>query len=730
MLRGVARYIADLELPPGTLHAAFVRSTEPHARILDVDVSEAAEAADVEAVVTATELWLEPHSYYPVTTAGGRMARPLLARGRTRFVGEPLAVVLATRPEAAHDAAELVAVDSESLPSVVDPAVALGESAPLLFPDHGTNLVAELADDRADPLEGAAVVGRVRSESPRVTSAPIEPCGILACPTGSGLDVWCTGQGVHRQHDTLVTVLGLEPSAVRVRHPAVGGGFGGRGDVLPESLVVAALALRLGRPIRWIQSRAEQFASMPWGRGQVHDFAVGLDDDGYIVGIDASMTCDSGAYPHMAAVLANASRRQCTGMYRVPRFRYRFESAVTNTPPVGAYRGAGQPEVNLALERAVDAAARLGGFDPLDVRRRNLLRADELPYETGTGITVDSGDPIGALDAAAAAVAHAGWPAEAGRRRRNGEEKLLGIGYGCYSQTAGSGDGADYASIGLSADGSVLVSCASAAHGQGHDSLWSALVAARLGVSVERIIVIDADTAVAPFGQTTGGSRSSFVLGSQVAAAADELFERARLVAADLLEAHPDDIVSNEDGWAVVGVPARLVSWEEVGTVSDDLSVEVDTRLGGPTHPYGTHASVVELDTATGGIRLLAHVAVDDCGVALEEASVEGQQHGGAVSGIATALWEAGSWNGDGVPLTATLADYLLPTTAELPMIGTLRPAIPTGRNELGVRGIGENGAIAAHASVLNAAVDAVAHLGVTNLQIPLAPEQIWRALV
>ncbi len=729
MLRGAANFVADLAVAGGTVHAEFVRSTEPHGLLRAVDVEAAAAAPGVVAVVTGEDLDLAAHSYYPATTSGGVMARPLLATDRVRFVGEPVAVVLAESPVAAQDAAELVDVEVEALMAVIDPQASAGADAPLLFPENGSNAVAVHEDDAPDPLAGAAFVGKVTSASPRVTSAPIEPCGIVATPAGEGLDVWCTGQGVHRQHDTLVEVLGLDPTAVRVRHPHVGGGFGGRGDALPEFLVVAALALRVGRPIRWVQHRAEQFASMPWGRGQVHEFAVGLDRDGYIVGVDAQMWCDSGAYPHMAAVLAMASRRQCTGMYRVPRFRYRFASAVTNTPPVGAYRGAGQPEVNLALERALDAAARQAGLDPVEVRRTNLLRPEDLPYDTGTGVTVDSGDAVGALDAAETALADAGWPAEVERSRAGGGSRLVGIGYGCYSQTAGSGDAGDYAHLELLGDGSVLVSCASAAHGQGHDSLWTAMVTDRLGLDAERVRVVDADSAAAPFGQTTGGSRSSFVLGSQIAAAADELFERARLVAANLLEAHPDDVVASEDGWAVVGVPARLVSWEEVGAAGDGLAVSMETRIGGPTHPYGTHASVVEVDTDTGQIRLLAHVAVDDCGVALDDASVEGQQHGGAVSGISTALWEEGIWDSDGLPRTMTFAEYLLPTTAELPMIDTIRPAIPTARNDLGVRGIGENGAIAAPASVLNAAIDALSPVGVADLQIPLTPEQVWRAL-
>lgn len=730
MLRGSLRFTADLPLSSGVLHAVFVRSHDAHGLLRSIDTRAAAAAPGVVSVFTAVELGIRPHSYYPATTAGGVMARPLLATGRVRFTGEPVAVVLAETLPAAHDAAELVEVEVDPLPVHIDPEAAATDTSNLLFPDAGTNMVVplpEVADP--DPLAEADVVVEVRSVSPRLTSVPIEPCAIVVEPTGAGLDVRCTGQGVHRQHETYAEVIGLPLDAVRVRHPAVGGGFGGRGDALPEFLVVAAAARQLGRSVRWVQSRAEQFVSMPHGRGQVHRLRLGVDHSGDIVGVDATMWCDSGAYPHMAAVLANASRRQCTGMYRIPLFRYRFGSAVTNTPPVGAYRGAGQPEVNLALERAVDAAARALGMDPVELRRRNLLRSDDLPYPTGTGIEIDSGDPIAAMDAAVEAVEAAGWQRERVERIRRGSDRLLGIGVGCYSQTAGSGDGADYAQIDLLADGSVHVSCASAGHGQGHHSLWAQMVEARLGVDASSVQVVDADSSATPFGQTTGGSRTSFVLGSQIAEGADRLYEQARLAAANLLEAHPDDLVVSRDGWMVAGVPARLVSWAEVGESGEPLSVTVDARIGGPTHPYGTHAAVVEVDTLTGDVRLLAYAAVDDCGVVLDTASVEGQQHGGAVSGIASALMEAAAWDDDGTPRTMSLIDYLLPSAAELPMITTVRPEVPTARNPLGARGIGENGAIAGPAAVQNATLDALAHLGVEHVDIPLTPERVWTAI-
>ena len=801
MLRGTAAFTADLPVPDGCLHAVFVRSTVAHGELRSVELREAERAPGVVAVFEAAGLGLPPFEYYRATTLGGLMARPLLAQGRVRFVGEPVAVVLAESPAAALDAAELVEVDVDELPAVIDVEQAAADEV-LLFPDAGTNVVRPLdppdgggflstpterdgpaahpAARGEDPCAGAHCVVDLVCENDRVTSVPIEPCAVVATPfeliRGTPLaegaspdceiDIWSTGQGVHSAPYLYRRLLGVPVSAVRVREPHVGGGFGGRGDPMPEFFVVARAAQMLERPVRWVQSRQEQFVSMPYGRGQRHRIRMGFDDDGRIVGIDVVMWCDAGAYPHMAPALAAASYRQSTGLYRVPRLRYRYGAAVTNAPSVGAYRGAGQPEVNAALERAIDAGARKLGLDPAEVRRRNLLRADDLPFDTGTGITIDTGDPLLALEAAAELVDAQRWqqlPAErraavglgnaddaaglsgaaSGQRAEASGESLvgqrhrdsagtrcIGVGYGCYSQTAGSGDGADYASLELGADGSVLVTCGSHGHGQGHHSLWAQVVSARVGVADGAVRVDDADSLTSTFGQVTGGSRTAAVLGSQVAAAATELRARICEVAGDLLEASPDDIEVTPDGAHVAGVPSRLTTWPDIAAAAPDgISATVDERRSGPTHPYGTHAAAVEVDAETGEVTLLAFAAVDDCGRMLHEASVEGQQHGGAVAGISQALMEAAQWDADGTPRTATLADYLIPAASELPPIDTARLGIPTHRNELGVRGIGENGAIAAPPAVQNAVIDALAHLGVTHIDIPLTPQRVWQAI-
>ncbi|MDE0322181.1 MAG: xanthine dehydrogenase family protein molybdopterin-binding subunit [Acidimicrobiaceae bacterium] len=766
MLRGEAAFTADLPLPDGCLHAAFVRSTVAHGELRDVDLREAERAPGVAAVLDAGALGLAPLEYYRATTLGGQMARPLLATGRVRFVGEPIAVVLADSPAEALDAAELVAVDIDELPAVVDAEQAAADEV-LLFPDAGTNVVRPLDDPDAggflseptmlddpaappaqpgeDPCAGAHRVVELTCENDRVTSLPIEPCAIVATPfelirdtppaAGASpdceLDIWSTGQGVHDAPYLYRRLLGVPVTAVRVREPYVGGGFGGRGDPMPEFFVVARAAQMLGLPVRWVESRQEQFVSMPYGRGQRHRIRMGFDTDGRITGIDVVMWCDAGAYPHMAPMLTAASYRQSTGLYRVPRLRYRIGSAVTNAPPTGAYRGAGQPEVNAALERAIDAGARQLGLDSAEVRRRNLLRADELPFDTGTGITLDSGDPHRALDTAQELIDVERWQVLAAERRAAGSRSaLIGIGYGCYSQSAGSGDDPDYASLELGADGSVLVTCGSHGHGQGHHSLWAQITSARVGVAEGAVQVNDADSVTSSYGGVTGGSRTATVLGSQIAEAATELRARICEVAGELLEASPDDVEVTPDGAHVAGVPARMISWTDIAAAAPEgISATVLERRSGPTHPYGTHAAVTEVDADTGRVTLLAFAAVDDCGRMLHEASVEGQQHGGAVAGISQALMEAAQWDADGTPRTTTLVDYLIPAAADVPSILTARLGIPTDRNALGARGIGENGAIAAPPAVQNAVVDALAHLGVTHIDIPVTPQRVWEAV-
>jgi carbon-monoxide dehydrogenase large subunit len=732
LLRGSARFTADMPVPPDCLHAAFVRSNEAHGVLLGFDSAAALALPGVVAVLGFADIGLEPYVYFPGMALSDETARPLLAQDRVRFVGEPIAIVLAnSRPEAL-DGCELVVVDIDPLPVVTTVEGATAPGAPVLHRAAGTNLLIEpRSAGGEDPLADATVIAVVKAENPRLASVTIEPSAILVTPDAEGsLDVWCTSQGVAAPHSRICEVLGVGEETVRVRSPQVGGGFGGRVDAVPEFLVVAVASRLVGRPVRWVEGRVEQFFSMPYGRDQRHEMRLGFDEAGHMVGLDAETWVNAGAYPHNAPALASASRRQCTGMYRIPKFAYRIGAALTNTPPVGAYRGAGQPEVNAALERAVDIGAALLGMSPEDVRRVNLLTGRDLPYDTGTGITIDSGDALNVFEEACEAADVSWWRDEQGRRRALGSALQIGLGIGCYSQTAGSGEAADFASLEFEPDGGLVIGCGSPAQGQSHHAVFASLVSRIVGVDPDVITVVDSDTEATRVGLNTGGSRSAQVLGSQIARGAELLLEKVLTTAASLLEADPRDLVTGPQGVSVVGVPASLISWVDVAASGHEaMSVTVEERLSAPTHPYGAHISVVEVDIDTGRVRLLAHLAADDCGNVLDEVAVVGQQHGGAAAGIGQAMMEAAQWDGDGTPRTVSLGDYLIAGASDLPFIDTARPATPTDRNPLGVRGIGENGAIAAPPAVQNAVVDALAPWGVTHIDIPLTPERVWQAV-
>lgn len=730
LLTGSTTFVADV--PFDGLHAVFVRSHEAHGRIVAIDTDEAREMPGVVAVETADTLGLGPFPH--VAALGLDHARQPLAGGVVRHVGEAVAVVVAESVSAGVDAAECVAVDVDPLPAVVDP----GSEAPVLYPAAGTNQVAEIVADGPDPLEDAHVVVDIEVANPRVASAPIENDGIVVVPGSDGtLEVCCTSQGVHAVRDALAEALGIAPELLRVRSPAVGGAFGGRVSPPVEFVVVAAVASRLGRPVRWIQERSENLVAMPQGRGVRSRVRVGLGPDGGLLGLTVDAVADVGATAHSAALLPISMRRQMTGLYRFPALGWRSRSMLTNTTPVGAYRGAGQPEANHARERALDVVARRAGVDPIEFRRRHLLRSDELPIEQPGGVTYDDADPLAILDRAVAAADLEDWRAEQARRVDDGSRRRIGAGVACYAQTTGRGRPIDTALVRIGRDGSVTLACGSPSQGQSHAETWRSLISDRLGVDVELVDVVDADSSAVAHGATTGGSAATQVLGSVIDGACGDLVDAARMLAAPRLEVDAGDLVvvpagfGRGAGLAVAGVPTQRITWAELAGEQPNQCLDAlrSGQADGEAHPYGTHVSVVEVDLDTGSIRLLAHTAVDDCGIVLQPAFVTGQQHGGSAAGISQALWECASFDADGQPEAASLLFYLLPTATDLPMFTTATMSTPTARNALGTRGIGENGCNGATASVHNAVMDALSPLGIEHVDLPLTPERIWRAI-
>src|SRR5215218_10189456 len=737
LVTGAAHYSDDLVFP-GTLHAVFVRAPLAHGRIVAVDPSVAAGLPGVAGVFCAADLDLPP---MPAGDAPTGMARPVLASGTVRFQGEAVAVVVAASRTQALDAAEAVEVDYEPLPVVTDPEAALAEDAPTLFADGGNLARARRWPEPSRALEGAEVVVRGRFVNQRVAPAPLEPNAAVAVPEpeGDGLILYAPCQAPFWVRDTVAEVLGMDLERVRVVVPTVGGAFGARIVTYPEQVAVAALAMRLGRPVRYVESRSETMLAMTHGRAQVQEVELAATRDGRITGLRARLVADGGAYPGDAPPNVSSTRYMASGVYRIARVEVAWQCVATNTTPVAAYRGAGRPEATSMVERAVDLLAARLRLDPAEVRRRNLIPARAFPYTTATRARYDSGDYERALDLVLEAAGYDGLRAEQARRRRRGDVRQLGIGLSLYVEVTGFGS--EYGEVEVGPGGRVTARTGVSPHGQGHETAFARLVAGALGVDPDRVTVVHSDTAALPWGDGTMGSRSLQVGGSAVAEAAGLVLDKARALAAHLLEAPADDVVLfSGEGLGVAGAPETALGWAELAAAAADpdrhppgmgpgLEAAVDFRMERSTFPFGAYFVNDTATTETGRVRLLRHVAVDDSGRILNPVLAEGQVHGGIAQGVAQALFEEVGYDTDGNCLHGNLAAYGMPSAADLPAFETRRTETPTPLNPLGVKGIGESGTIGATPAVQNAVVDAVAHLGVTHIDMPLTPERVWRAI-
>jgi len=668
------------------------------------------------------------------------MARPVLASDTVRFLGEAVAVVVAQTRAQALDAAEAVEVDYEPLPVVTDPLAALAGGAPPLF--AGGNLARERRwPEPSRALEGAEVVVRARFVNQRLAAAPLEPSASVAVPDPDhdALVLYTPCQAPFWVRDTVAELLGMDPERVRVVVPAVGGAFGARIVTYPEQVVVAALARRLRRPVRQVDGRSETMLAMTHGRAQVQDVEVAATRDGRITGLRALLVADGGAYPGEATAMPSSTRFMASGVYRIPRIEVAWRCVATNTAPVAAYRGAGRPEATAMVERAVDLLAARLRLDPAELRRRNLIPARAMPYTTATGARYDSGDYAAAMDRVLEAAGYDQLRAEQAGRRERGEVRQLGIGLSVYVEVTGFGS--EYGEVVVEPGGRVTARTGVSPHGQGHETAFAQLVAATLGVGPGQVTVVHSDTAAVPRGEGTMGSRSLQVGGSAVAEAAGQVLDKARALAAHLLEAPVEDVaVFPGEGLGVAGAPETALAWAELSAAAADpsrrppgmdagLQAAVDFELERSTFPFGAHLAVCEVDTQTGLVRLLRHLAVDDSGRILNPVLAEGQVHGGIAQGIAQALFEEVGYDEDGNCLNGNLSVYAMPAAADLPAFETLRTQTPTPLNPLGAKGIGESGTIGATPAVQNAVVDALAHLGVTHIDMPLTPERVWRAI-
>jgi carbon-monoxide dehydrogenase large subunit len=727
-------YGDDLDLP-GALWVTYVRSGVAHGRIVAIDTSDAATLPGVVAVFTAADLDLQPlASGLPGVPAV--MSRPLLADGVVRFVGEPVAAILTEQRYQGEDAAEAVVVDIDPLPAVVDPEAALAGGT-LLYPEHGSNVASTLADPPSDDLfAGCEVVVSERLVNQRVAPCPLEVrAGAAIWGADGRLTQYVSNQHPQGAKAAIVATLGLDAEQVRVIAPDVGGGFGSKIGLYPEDLLLGWLARRVGRPVRWTESRSESMVGLGHGRGQVQRVTLGGDRDGTVRAYRLEVIQDAGAYPSIGAALPFFTRMMASGTYDIPRVEFSATAVVTTTTPTVAYRGAGRPEATAAIERAMDLFAAEIGMDPAELRRRNLVGPEAFPYRNATGTSYDSGDYARALDLALDASGYTSLRAEQARRREAGDPVALGVGVSTYVEiTNGAGSAGEYAAVEVLPDGRARVYTGSSPHGQGHRTAWAMLASEQLGIPLDDIEVVANDTDLVPVGGGTMGSRSLQSGGLAVHQAAVELVEAARKLAADALEADPADVVLDPVAGAfhVSGTPAVSRSWAQLASDAAErggLRVERNSSPPGPTFPFGAHVAVVEVDTETGVASLRRIVAVDDAGTIVNPLLAEGQRHGGLAQGAAQALLEEFRYDADGNPVTANLADYAMISAAELPSFELVPMATPTPVNELGVKGIGESGTIGSTPAVQSAVVDALAHLGVRHLDMPATPERVWKAI-
>jgi carbon-monoxide dehydrogenase large subunit len=761
LITGKGKYTDDISRP-GQAYAVIVRSPYAHARILSVKTDMARNAPGVLAVYTGQDLasaggvvptcWLLPNLKTP--------AHPILAKDVVRHVGDGVAVVVAEDRYQARDAADLVEVDYEPLPAVADPRLAVADGAPLVHEDAPGNLAFDwtLGDEAKTAEAFAAAPHKVSVDlrNNRLIPHAVEPRAALAewDDSKGELTLWMTTQNPH-VHRLLMCLasMGLPEHKIRVIAPEVGGGFGSKIHHYPDEAIVSWCAIKLCRPVKWTATRSETNLTDAHGRDHWSFAELALADDGKILGLRVSTHAAMGAYlsTFAPAVPTYLYGTLLSGQYDIPAIFVRTLGVFTHTTPVDAYRGAGRPEATFVVERLMDLGARELGLDPAELRRRNFVAPDAFPFQTQVALQYDSGNYAPAMDQALATAGYAALRAEQQKRRQEGG-KLLGIGISSFIEACGLAPSQVVGSLGAQAGlwesakvrvhptGTVAVYSGSSSHGQGHKTAFAQVVSDRLGIPYENVEIFQGDTQEVPFGMGTYGSRSAAVGGSAIVKAIDKVVAKGKKIAAALLEASEEEIVFENNQFFVKGVPARSKAWGEVvleaylsHKMPDSLEPGLEeTAFYNPsnfTYPFGTHVAVVEIDTETGAVSLLRYVCVDDVGNVINPMIVDGQVHGGLAQGIGQALWEDAVYDGDGQLLTATMMDYALPRAHKLPNFETGRTVTPCPHNPLGVKGVGEAGAIASPAAVANAVIDALSHLGVRHLDMPYTSEKVWQAI-
>ncbi len=733
LIRGEGRYVGDIHLE-GEVWMVPVRSDVAHGTLVAIEADEARTMPGVVGVFGAEDLpGLMPIDFadQPEVTRS-----PLLAADRVHFVGDIVAVVVAETERQAIDAAGMVWLDIDPLPPVPDVATALSDGAPLIYPELGTNVVKRGGLPAVEePLAGSAHTVSLTVVHQRVTAVPLETNNALAAPDGDGLQIWLGHQSVHAARNAISSALGIDRNLIRVRVPDMGGGFGAKIMTYREHAICAALALRLGRPVRWNERRTENMVAMTHGRAQVHTIDLGVDAEGRITGARIDVIQDVGGRPVFGSDLPRFTQRMAAGPYHIPKLAFSWRSVMTTTTPVHAYRGAGRPEATVTLERALNVMAARTGLDVFEIRRRNFHRPDDFPLITATGERYDTGEYAKAMDLALSKIDLEALREDQRRRRDAAERVQLGIGVASYVEVTAPGGRKDWGAVEIHEDGSATISSGALSHGHSHETTFAQIVSEHLRIPLERIEFVQGDTAAVKRGGGTMGSRSLQMAGSAVYRSSETVLDRAKALVAHALEAHTEDIVLGDDGTlGVAGVPDTSYTWGQVAQLAAEseegrLAADDTYEQEHSTVAFGTHISVVEVDTETGEVRMVRHIACDDAGRILNRIVLDGQVHGGVAQGVGQALFEHVRYDSEANPLTTNLTGYLLPSATTLPMIEVDHTVTPTTENPLGVKGIGEAGTVGATPAVLNAVHDALAHLGIEHLDMPLTPSRVWSAI-
>ncbi|GAB2932666.1 molybdopterin-dependent oxidoreductase [Rhodococcus aerolatus] len=763
LITGRTRWTDNIVLP-GMVHAAILRSPFAHATITNIDTSEALSRPGVIAIYTGKDLADEQGSLpcaWQITPDSKMPAHPSLAVDTVKFAGEAVAVVVARSQAEAIDALDGIDVDYEDLPVVLDMEAALAEGADLVHPDLETNRNALWVFDSAEAGSGGDVEQAIadaevtvtrRFRQQRLIPAFMEPRSVVCDPTGEQVVLYSATQVPHIVRLMMSMTLGIPEHKMRVVAPDVGGGFGGKLQMTPEELLAVVIARKLGKPLKYTESRSESLVAAHHGRDQIQDITITATRDGSITGLKVELMADMGAYlglvtpgvPVLGAFMFNS-------IYKIPAYHFACTNVFTNKAWTDAYRGAGRPEATFGIERIVDELAVELGMEPMELRKKNWITHEEFPFTTVAGLTYDSGNYEAATEKAMELFGYDELRAEQQRRRESGDPVQLGIGISTFTEMCGlapsrvlgslnyGAGGWEHAAIRMLPTGKVEVVTGATPHGQGHETAFSQIVADRLGVAFEDVELIHGDTQSSPKGLDTYGSRSLVVGGIAIVKAADKVIEKARPIAAHLLECSVDDLEFAEGKFSVKGTDAGVALGDislavfAAHNLPDGIEPSLDSQATFDpenfNYPHGTHLCAIEVDTDTGFSKIRNYTCVDDIGAVVNPLIVEGQIHGGLAQGIAQALYEEAVHDESGTLLTGTLADYLVPSAVDLPFFNVDRTETLATSNPLGVKGVGEAGTIASTPAVVNAVLDAVRQFGVTDVEMPCSPQRVWRAI-